>query len=1835
MKTKLLLTLALLINFAIQAQTTFTAIDGPGEDLWSEVESWQGGVIPGSIIGPGDSVVIPVGVLTTIDISITNNGTLTNQGTLTNNETLTNNGNLNLTQDSRLRLVDNSTFTNTSIVLASNTSVIVIEDANSSLTNAATGTLTLDNSSEILAFGGQLINNGTLILNDTSAFNQFEGFSGFITTNNNLLTITSSAVFRAGILNNNGNLTNNGVLEIDNNSTNAGTLTNTGTFENTQTLTNTSSASLINTSAGSFYLKFGATLSNTGLLDNSGSLIIEDNPSNGSVINNSGNFNNSGIFQDINGYSTLSGTNTSHTGDFSNAGTLSPGNSTGTYTFNNNYTQQSTATLTTELETTSSFDVVTINGTATLAGTLDVSLVNGFTPSVGDTFTILTANSISGTFDTVNLPTGTGYDWNINYTATEVILEVAPTFTAPADVCEQTGIQNGLDGGLPIGGVYSGPGVTDDGNGMTYSFNPTTSGVGTHTITYTQSGTSAMDDIEVFAAPTVAFTAPEDLCIDTGIQTGLSGGTPAVSITTTTVTVNIGYDEVGFSGFIGGDIVFNSSGAMQSTNVTASSGVAGITINLTNATASGDTITLTFDNGQTPTIVANTTIIGASGNLNFTSGTSFTIDGDSQDFVSGTGTVSTDILGSGVYSGPGVIDDGNVVSYSFDPAAAGVGTHTITYIYTNDNGCVSSASDTIEIFALPTITFTAPEDVCLSAGVQIGLGNATPSGGIYSGPGVTDDGNGMTYSFDPAIAGAGVHTITYDVTIGNGCSNSASDTIEVIALDDASFSYSASVYGCDVTYPTPTITGLTGGLFSSGTGLAIDPNTGEIDTAATLAGTYTVTYTTTGNCVNSSSVSITFTTSCMPATAFNFDGIDDYAVAVNPSILDITTGTIEMRIKPLTKTTKQTILGYRSSTGGSTKYLFNLLENLSGIGFWNGSSFLTIPFAFNEDQWYNITVTDDDSGSSNLYIDGQFVGAFASEFGTATGADLNLYVGVAFPGSEYFKGDIGDIRIWNTVKANGTASCTPGASGADLIAYYNFNQGFENSDNSSVDNILDATSNANNLQLTNVALTSATSNWVNTDNTIFDTVFPTVITQDITINLTCSASTTITAANIDNGSFDNCGIASLAIDIDTFDISMLGANTVTLTVTDFYGNESSQTAQVTVVDNIQTRLYVNQFATSNFDGTSWETGFFNLQDAIIASLSCSTITEIWVASGTYSPSALPRNNTITAGISTRDNTFHLPNGIKIYGGFNATDTSIDQRDIAANPTILSGNIGNPSSSTDNTYHVVTSVLDNAETRLDGFIIEGGLTTFNDVTGLTIEGIDVRRRLGAGISNHNSSTVFANLIIRDNTADIGAGIYNKETINTSYTNIVIHNNNTVGFGIGGGMYNKAASFTATNVLIANNFSDAGPAIYNDSSSSATLTNLTVFNNTSPSTFLNGSALIANSNSTITITNTVMYNNTRDIGLVNNSTVSGTNNYVLTDPAQFGSPAGFTQLIADPFINSADIDGLDDIFGTPDDGLMPLETGVLVDAGNTSLNATTTDITGHIRNLGANIDVGTYEYQSKLMVAPKVFLQGALLGNTNGLMRDDLRTNNYLPTTSPYADGLTCDASVFNTGGTSATGLLEDDIVDWIWVELRDETDNTAVIVSTSALLQRDGDVVAVDGVSNPDFLIPYKNHYVTLKHRNHLGVMTANTIALNGTAVPINFTDATMPITFGTNAQTTFGIPTNTLAMWAGDSNGDGRINYSGAISDVPFIRSQVFNDPNNSVFGGPPVASYSSEGYFGTDVNMDSNSVYSGTTSDVLEVRNNIFNNPSNSVFGGPPTSTYLFTQQLPEGAND
>ncbi|WP_353780237.1 HYR domain-containing protein [Winogradskyella sp. 3972H.M.0a.05] len=291
-----------------------------------------------------------------------------------------------------------------------------------------------------------------------------------------------------------------------------------------------------------------------------------------------------------------------------------------------------------------------------------------------------------------------------------------------------------------------------------------------------------------------------------------------------------------------------------------------------------------------------------------------------------------------------------------------------------------------------------------------------------------------------------------------------------------------------------------------------------------------------------------------------------------------------------------------------------------------------------------------------------------------------------------------------------------------------------------------------------------------------------------------------------------------------------------------------------------------------------------------------------------------------------------------------------------------------------------------------------------------------------------------------------------------------------------------------------------------------------------------------------------------------------------------------------------------------------TGATVDA---SLFDTTPTLSG---TFGA-INPSTIQ---EVIIRPKIYLQGAALNPNAGQtswMRDDLRVANLLPIASPYGD-LTADANAFS--GVEPNN----NIVDWVWVELRDGNDTadnaTNIIAGRSALLQRDGDVVDVDGSTAVIFeSVSSGDYYVVIKHRNHLGIMSNSPIALSSTATLVNFADGSVA-TYGTNAQTTFGMPTGIQGMWAGDANGDGKVNIIGAPNDTNTLRDKILDDPINLIiqFYGFTVSGYTNE-----DVNLSGGANIIGVNNDANVLRDDILNHPINSFlqFYG-----YNILEQLP-----
>ncbi|HMW95802.1 MAG TPA: hypothetical protein PL010_04750 [Flavobacteriales bacterium] len=222
-----------------------------------------------------------------------------------------------------------------------------------------------------------------------------------------------------------------------------------------------------------------------------------------------------------------------------------------------------------------------------------------------------------------------------------------------------------------------------------------------------------------------------------------------------------------------------------------------------------------------------------------------------------------------------------------------------------------------------------------------------------------------------------------------------------------------------------------------------------------------------------------------------------------------------------------------------------------------------------------------------------------------------------------------------------------------------------------------------------------------------------------------------------------------------------------------------------------------------------------------------------------------------------------------------------------------------------------------------------------------------------------------------------------------------------------------------------------------------------------------------------------------------------------------------------------------------------------------------------------------------VLPKVFLEGPFVSGS-GTMTDGLRSGGLIPLTSPYVNSAQFPQINGGGGETIAPSVLtatgNNAIVDWVYVQLRNGANSSQVLRTRSALVQRDGDVVDMDGVSQLTFVAPAASYHVAVFHRNHLPVMSANPISLSSVGVPVNFTSPSL-LTYGTNAQKTIGT---VRALWAGDVNTDGIIKYTGGSNDRdPILVTVGSTAPNNT------VTAYSTR-----DVNLNGQVKYTGGSND-------------------------------------
>ncbi len=200
--------------------------------------------------------------------------------------------------------------------------------------------------------------------------------------------------------------------------------------------------------------------------------------------------------------------------------------------------------------------------------------------------------------------------------------------------------------------------------------------------------------------------------------------------------------------------------------------------------------------------------------------------------------------------------------------------------------------------------------------------------------------------------------------------------------------------------------------------------------------------------------------------------------------------------------------------------------------------------------------------------------------------------------------------------------------------------------------------------------------------------------------------------------------------------------------------------------------------------------------------------------------------------------------------------------------------------------------------------------------------------------------------------------------------------------------------------------------------------------------------------------------------------------------------------------------------------------------------------------------------------KTMLEGPF---ASASMIDNLKENGFLVLAEPYTaigfTGLGNAGMVIPNSVLSGTGA-NNDIVDWVVVQLRDKNNPLTIVAAAAMLLEQDGEIITYEQGRKSNILsfnVAHDNYYLAIFHRNHLPVMTANPVPFSGVPSIFDFTSNGMA-TYGTGAR--IQLSTGLWGMITGDASSDNSVDAQD--------RSETWNSRNQS-------------GYLLPDVTLDGN----------------------------------------------
>jgi Bacterial Ig-like domain/Ig-like domain CHU_C associated len=297
---------------------------------------------------------------------------------------------------------------------------------------------------------------------------------------------------------------------------------------------------------------------------------------------------------------------------------------------------------------------------------------------------------------------------------------------------------------------------------------------------------------------------------------------------------NIGNVNAVFTGTTGG--TFSSTAGLI---INATTGA----INTTTSTAGTYTVTYTLAASGCNPLFTTTSLI------NITAAPAATIAYAGSPYCSNVATAT--ITRTGTTGGTYTSTTGltiNSTTGDVNIATSTAGTYTVTYTTAAAGGCaLYNTTTNITISAAPTATITyGTTAYCSNAGTATVTRTGTATGIYSSTAGLSI--NATTGVVTLGTSTAGTYTVTYTVAAAGGCAIFTTIApITITAASTATISYAGSPYCQAAAIATITRTGNAGGVYSSTTGLVINATTGDVDVAASTAGTYVVTYTLVAN----------------------------------------------------------------------------------------------------------------------------------------------------------------------------------------------------------------------------------------------------------------------------------------------------------------------------------------------------------------------------------------------------------------------------------------------------------------------------------------------------------------------------------------------------------------------------------------------------------------------------------------------------------------------------------------------------------------------------------------------------------------------------------------------------------------------------------------------------------------------------------------------------------------------------------------------------------------------------------------------------------------------------